>query len=75
MRSGIVINIGFRNTTVLPVFNGKPLRSLTTGLLALGAMRLTTVLSDLMDRAHLHYMSMFTVRTIKEVRQAVRVLK
>jgi actin-related protein 8 len=66
MRSGIVINIGFRNTTVLPVFNGKPLRSLTTGLLALGAMRLTTVLSDLMDRAHLHYMSMFTVRTIKE---------
>ena len=49
------------------VVNGQVYRPVPVEVLGLGAMRITGHLSELMEAAGMHYTSMFTVRTLKEV--------
>ncbi|CAI5494219.1 unnamed protein product, partial [Closterium sp. Naga37s-1] len=65
--SGVVVNIGFRSTTILPIMRGRTACSLLPFYcLPLGAMRVTGHLSQLLHDAGIVCQSMFTVRTIKE---------
>ncbi|CAI5464838.1 unnamed protein product [Closterium sp. Yama58-4] len=65
--SGVVVNIGFRSTTILPIMRGRTACSLLPFYcLPLGAMRVTGHLSQLLHEAGIVCQSMFTVRTIKE---------
>lgn len=47
-------------------------RGVAVDVLGLGAMRITGHLSELMEAAGMQYTSMFTVRTLKEVRTATK---
>ncbi|GJP32182.1 hypothetical protein CLOM_g16779 [Closterium sp. NIES-68] len=65
--SGIVVNIGFRSTTIVPIMRGRTACDLLPFVcLPLGAMRVTGHLSQLLHDAGVVCESMFTVRTIKE---------
>ncbi|CAI5991321.1 unnamed protein product [Closterium sp. NIES-64] len=65
--SGVVVNIGFRSTTILPIMRGRTACSLLPFYcLPLGAMRVTGHLSQLLHDSGIVCQSMFTVRTVKE---------
>lgn len=64
--TGIVVNIGFRLTTIVPVVHGRVLKQVGVSMLGVGAMRITGLLSELMEGTGIRYNSMFTVRTLKE---------
>ncbi|CAI5465446.1 unnamed protein product [Closterium sp. Yama58-4] len=65
--SGVVVNIGFNNTTILPIMRGRTACSLLPFYcLPLGAMRVTGHLTQLLHERGMACKSMSTVHTIKE---------
>ncbi|XP_021905838.1 actin-related protein 8 isoform X3 [Carica papaya] len=64
--SGIVVNIGFQVTSVVPIFRGKVMRKAGVEVIGLGAMKLTGFLRDLMQQHNINLESLYTVRTLKE---------
>lgn len=63
--SGIVINIGFQVTSVVPILCGKVMRNVGVEI-AQGALQLTAHLSELMHEKEIDFVTMATVRTLKE---------
>ncbi|XP_057763188.1 actin-related protein 8 [Arachis stenosperma] len=64
--SGIAVNIGFQVTSVVPIFNGKVMRSVGVEVVGLGALKLTGFLREKMQLNNLNFQSLYTVRTLKE---------
>ncbi|CAN6450552.1 unnamed protein product [Victoria cruziana] len=64
--SGIVINIGFQNTSVVPILQGRVMREIGVEIIGQGALRLTSFLSEQIRQRGIHCGSMYTVRTLKE---------
>ncbi|XP_052207271.1 actin-related protein 8-like isoform X4 [Diospyros lotus] len=64
--SGIVVNIGFNQTSVVPILHGKVMRKVGVEVLGVGALKLTTFLRDLMQQKNIHFESIYTVRSLKE---------
>ncbi|ERN19028.1 actin-related protein 8 isoform X1 [Amborella trichopoda] len=64
--SGIVVNIGFQVTSVVPILRGKVMHDVGVEVIGQGALRLTGYLSELMHQKGIHFESMYTVRTLKE---------
>ncbi|KAJ3686998.1 hypothetical protein LUZ61_016162 [Rhynchospora tenuis] len=64
--SGIVVNVGFNVTSVVPVYRGKVMREIGVEIVGIGALKLTGFLKELMQRRSMTYESLYTVRTIKE---------
>lgn len=64
--SGIVVNVGFQVTSIVPILHGKVMRKVGVEVVGLGALKLTGYLRELMQQNNLHYESMYTVRTLKE---------
>ncbi|XP_064999157.1 actin-related protein 8-like isoform X3 [Musa acuminata AAA Group] len=64
--SGIVVNIGFNVTSVVPILRGKVMHEVGIEVLALGALKLTGFLKELMQQRNINFQSLYTVRTIKE---------
>ncbi|MED6109430.1 actin-like protein arp8 [Stylosanthes scabra] len=64
--SGIAVNIGFQVTSVVPIFNGKVMRSVGVEVVGLGALKLTGFLREKMRLNNLNFQSLYTVRTLKE---------
>nr|XP_004499695.1 actin-related protein 8 [Cicer arietinum] len=64
--SGIVVNIGFQVTSVVPILNGKVMRKVGVEVLGLGAMKLTGFLKEKMQLNNLNFQSLYTVRALKE---------
>ncbi|KAB1205316.1 Actin-related protein 8 [Morella rubra] len=64
--SGIVVNIGFHVTSVVPILNGKVMRKVGVEVVGLGALKLTGFLKELMQRNNINFASMYTIRTLKE---------
>ncbi|XP_042502709.1 actin-related protein 8-like [Macadamia integrifolia] len=64
--SGIVVNIGFHATSVVPILRGKVMREVGVEVLGQGARKLTGFLKDLMQQKNMNFGSLFTVRTLKE---------
>ncbi|KAJ7550642.1 hypothetical protein O6H91_07G110800 [Diphasiastrum complanatum] len=66
LTSGIVVNIGFHMTSVVPILHGKVMRNLGVEIIGQGALRLTGYLSELMQESGIQFATMYTVRTLKE---------
>ncbi|KAJ4773263.1 Actin family protein [Rhynchospora pubera] len=64
--SGIVVNVGFNITSVVPVYRGKVMHEIGVEIVGIGALKLTGFLKELMQRRSMTYESLYTVRTIKE---------
>ncbi|KAF3453236.1 hypothetical protein FNV43_RR03676 [Rhamnella rubrinervis] len=64
--SGIVVNIGFQVTSVVPILNGKVMRKVGVEVVGLGALKLTGFLRELMQMNNISFESLYTVRTLKE---------
>ncbi|XP_042376944.1 actin-related protein 8-like isoform X1 [Zingiber officinale] len=64
--SGIVVNIGFNVTSVVPVFRGEVMYELGIEVLGFGASKITAFLKELMQQRNIIFQSLYTVRTIKE---------
>ncbi|KAK4782488.1 hypothetical protein SAY86_016590 [Trapa natans] len=64
--SGIVINIGFQVTSVVPILNGKVMREVGVEVTGIGALKLTGFLKELLLQNNIRFGSLYTVRTLKE---------
>ncbi|CAK7323888.1 unnamed protein product [Dovyalis caffra] len=64
--SGIVVNIGFRVTSVVPIFHGKVMRTLGVEVVDFGALKLTGFLKEQMRQNNINFQSLYTARTLKE---------
>lgn len=64
--SGIVVNIGFHVTSVVPILHGKVMRKIGVEVVGLGALKLTGFLKELMQQKNINFESLYTVRTLKE---------
>nr|KYP58887.1 Actin-related protein 8 [Cajanus cajan] len=64
--SGIVVNIGFQVTSVVPILNGRVMRKVGVEVIGLGALKLTGYLREKMQLNNLSFQSLYTVRTLKE---------
>ncbi|KAK8591694.1 hypothetical protein V6N13_031727 [Hibiscus sabdariffa] len=64
--SGIVVNIGFQVTSVVPILNGKVMHKVGVEVIGLGALKLTGYLRELLQQNNINFESLYTVRTLKE---------
>ncbi|XP_057812739.1 actin-related protein 8 isoform X2 [Cryptomeria japonica] len=64
--SGIVVNIGFQVTSIVPILCGKVMRNVGVELVGQGALRITGFLSELMHGSGIEFGSMYTVKVLKE---------
>ncbi|XP_077237465.1 actin-related protein 8 [Tasmannia lanceolata] len=64
--SGIVVNIGFNVTSVVPILRGKVMREVGVEIVGQGALKLTGFLRELMQQRNMNFESLYTVRTLKE---------
>ncbi|KAM0040366.1 putative Actin family, ATPase, nucleotide binding domain-containing protein [Helianthus debilis subsp. tardiflorus] len=65
--SGILVNIGFNQTSVVPILHGKVMHQVGVEVLGVGALKLTGYLREQMHQRNLNFSSLYTVRTLKEV--------
>ncbi|PIN21343.1 actin [Handroanthus impetiginosus] len=64
--SGIVVNVGFHQTSVVPILHGKVMHKVGVEVVGMGALKLTGFLRDRMQQNNIHFDSLYTVRTLKE---------
>lgn len=64
--SGIVVNIGFHQTSVVPILHGKVMRKVGVEAVGVGALKLTGFLREQMQQKNLYFDSLYTVRALKE---------
>ncbi|XP_074591338.1 actin-related protein 8 isoform X2 [Curcuma longa] len=64
--SGIVVNIGFHVTSVVPILEGIVRHDIGIEIVGQGALKLTAFLRELMQQRNINFESLYTVRTIKE---------
>ncbi|CAM8948666.1 unnamed protein product [Rhodiola kirilowii] len=64
--SGIVVNIGFHATSVVPILRGKVMRNVGVRVTEMGGLKLTGYLKELMQQNNINCDSIYTVRTLKE---------
>ncbi|KAK9080720.1 hypothetical protein SSX86_000478 [Deinandra increscens subsp. villosa] len=64
--SGIVVNIGFHQTSVVPILHGKIMRKVGVEAVGVGALKLTGYLKEQMQQRSIHFDSLYTVRSLKE---------
>lgn len=64
--SGIVANIGFYQTSIVPILHGKIMRKVGVEVVGTGALKLTGYLREHMQQHNIHFESLYTVRELKE---------
>ncbi|KAJ9187113.1 hypothetical protein P3X46_002608 [Hevea brasiliensis] len=64
--SGIVVNIGFQVTSVVPILHGKVMRKVGVEVVGMGALKVTGFLREQMQQNNINFESLYTVRTLKE---------
>ncbi|XP_010252908.1 PREDICTED: actin-related protein 8 isoform X2 [Nelumbo nucifera] len=64
--SGIVVNIGFNVTSIVPILQGKVRRDVGVEVVGQGALKLTGFLREKMKQKNMNFDSLYTVRTLKE---------
>ncbi|KAL0443209.1 UNVERIFIED_CONTAM: Actin-related protein 8 [Sesamum latifolium] len=70
--SGVVVNVGFHQTSVVPILHGKVMHKVGVEVVGMGALKLTGFLRDRMQQNNIHFDSLYTVRTLKEARLSKR---
>ncbi|KAJ9672562.1 hypothetical protein PVL29_025968 [Vitis rotundifolia] len=64
--SGIVVNIGFHCTSVVPILHGKVMRKVGVEVVGMGGLKLTGFLRERMQQQNMNFESLYTVRSLKE---------
>ncbi|XP_024959506.1 actin-related protein 8-like isoform X1 [Cynara cardunculus var. scolymus] len=64
--SGILVNIGFHQTSVVPILHGKVMHKVGVVTVGVGAVKLTEYLREQLRQRNLHISSLYTVRSLKE---------
>ncbi|XP_073127392.1 actin-related protein 8 isoform X2 [Henckelia pumila] len=64
--SGIVVNVGFNQTSVVPILHGKVMHEVGVEVIGIGALKLTGFLRDQMQQNNINFNSIYTVRALKE---------
>ncbi|KAL1531155.1 Actin-like protein arp8 [Salvia divinorum] len=64
--SGILVNVGFHQTSVVPILHGKVMHKVGVEVVGMGALKLTGYLRDRMQQNNIQFDSLYTVRTLKE---------
>ncbi|XP_020265998.1 actin-related protein 8 isoform X2 [Asparagus officinalis] len=64
--SGIVVNIGFHVTSIVPIMQGRVMHDVGVEVVGLGALKLTGYLKELMQQRNINFESLYTVRAVKE---------
>ncbi|KAH7332076.1 hypothetical protein KP509_20G066800 [Ceratopteris richardii] len=64
--SGIVVNIGFQLTSVVPIYRGKIMRKAGVEVIGQGALQLTARLCELMQRSGISFENITVVKALKE---------
>ncbi|GMH24399.1 hypothetical protein Nepgr_026242 [Nepenthes gracilis] len=64
--SGIVVNIGFQQTSVVPILHGKVMCNVGVEIVGMGASKLTGFLREQMQQMNIHFESLYTIRELKE---------
>ncbi|XP_004244002.1 actin-related protein 8 [Solanum lycopersicum] len=64
--SGIVVNIGFNQTSIVPILYGKVMHQVGVEVVGIGALKLTGFLKEQMQQKNIYFGSLYTVRTLKE---------
>ncbi|KAK3024319.1 hypothetical protein RJ639_043001 [Escallonia herrerae] len=64
--SGIVVNVGFHQTSVVPILHGKVMRKVGVEVVGMGALKLTGFLMEQLQQKNVHFGSLYTVRELKE---------
>ncbi|XP_027061116.1 actin-related protein 8 [Coffea arabica] len=64
--SGVVVNIGFNQTSVVPILHGRVMHRVGVEVTGMGALKLTGFLREKMQQKNLHFDSLYTVRALKE---------
>lgn len=64
--SGIVVNVGFHQTSVVPILHGKVMHNVGVETIGVGALKLTSFLKEQMQQKNIYFGSLYTVRTLKE---------
>ncbi|XP_070663969.1 actin-related protein 8-like [Malus domestica] len=62
--SGIVVNIGFQVTSIVPILNGKVMRKVGVEVMGLGALKLTGFRRELLQQSNINFDSLYTVRVV-----------
>lgn len=64
--SGIVVNIGFNQTSIVPILHGKVMHQVGVEVVGIGALKLTGFLKEQMQQKNVYFGSLYTVRALKE---------
>ncbi|KAL9235260.1 hypothetical protein vseg_010035 [Gypsophila vaccaria] len=64
--SGIVVNIGFHQTSIVPILHGKVMRKVGVEVVGMGGLKLTGFLREQLQQQNIHFESLYTVRELKE---------
>ncbi|KAL9248973.1 Actin-related protein [Drosera capensis] len=64
--SGIVVNIGFQHTSVVPILHGEVLSKVGVESVGMGALKLTEFLRQQLQQKNIHFDSLYTVWELKE---------
>ncbi|KAJ0734007.1 putative F-box domain, Actin family, F-box-like domain superfamily [Helianthus annuus] len=64
--SGILVNIGFNQTSVVPILQGKIMYNVGVKVVPAGALKLIGYLREQMQQRNQRFSSLYTVRTLKE---------
>ncbi|KAI3810155.1 hypothetical protein L1987_19765 [Smallanthus sonchifolius] len=64
--SGILVNVGFNQTSVVPILHGKIMYKVGVKVVAPGALKLIGYLREQMQQRNQNISSIYTVRTLKE---------
>ncbi|PHT43948.1 Actin-related protein 8 [Capsicum baccatum] len=65
--SGIVVNIGFHQTSIVPILHGKIMHQVGVEVVGIGALKLTGFLKEQMQQKNIYFGSLYTVRALKEI--------
>ncbi|KAM2046992.1 hypothetical protein ACFX1T_005712 [Malus domestica] len=60
--SGIVVNIGFQVTSVVPILNGKVMRKVGVEVMGLGALKLTGFLRELLQQNNINFTNLLRLQ-------------
>ncbi|KAM1998455.1 hypothetical protein ACFX1R_006836 [Malus domestica] len=62
--SGIVVNIGFQVTSVVPILNGKVMRKVGVEVMGLGALKLTGFLRELLQQNNINFTNLLRLQSL-----------
>ncbi|GAB2284823.1 Actin-like protein arp8, partial [Dionaea muscipula] len=64
--SGIVVNVGFQQTSIVPILHGKVMCKVGVESVGMGALKLTEFLREQLQQKNIYFESLYIIRELKE---------